>query len=263
MAICEQTLCFACQSAETPLITIPLADLASARPSPLRESRTVRQWVSGLLGTSQPPQVACLAALPLSPASPSTAPASPESLLAVLYTNGLLSVWEAGSGRHLCQTIVGSGADGGHADPTTPTDTVTGMCASLRICALHCGPQAVADGASTHRSPSTAGAAHVLHVADGVGTLLCPHPCGCLAVYGPVLAFARLEGTTAFGIMQSILDISSLASCGMLCRLPRTSCPSNSLLIVYMNGPLDTKATARIHRARVDNGTALPTAMAR
>lgn len=124
MAICERSLCLACQSTETPLVIIPLADLDSARPSPLRESKTVRQWVSGLLGTSQPPQVACLATVPLSSTS-GTAPS--RSLLAVLYTSGLLSVWEAASGRHLCQTIVGSGADGRHVDTSAPPVTVTGM----------------------------------------------------------------------------------------------------------------------------------------
>lgn len=131
MAICQGTLCLACHSAETPLITVPLSDLATARPAPLRESRTVRQWVSGLLGTSQPPQVACIATVPLAPADPAAAMASPHSFLAVLYTNGLLSIWEAGSGRHLCQMIVGPGADGRHAESDTPPVAVSGLCVAV------------------------------------------------------------------------------------------------------------------------------------
>lgn len=130
MTICQSTLCLACQSTETPLVTIPVSDLASARTTPLRESKTVRQWVSGLLGTSQPPQIACLATVPLWPNDSASTAASPHSLLAVLYTNGLLSVWEAASGRHLCQMIVGSGADGRHADSGAQPVTVSGLCDS-------------------------------------------------------------------------------------------------------------------------------------
>eukprot|EP00892_Ulva_mutabilis_P004575 jgi/Ulvmu1/248/UM001_0252.1 len=129
MAVCQHTLCLACQSTETPLIAIPLSELAAARPGPLRESKTVRQWVSGLLGTSQPPQIACLAAVPLLPADSASTKSSPHRLLAVLYTNGLLSVWEADSGRHLCQMMVGSLANGQHAEAGAPPVSVSGLAA--------------------------------------------------------------------------------------------------------------------------------------
>lgn len=129
MAICEKTLCLACQSTETPLVTIPLSDLASARPNPLRESKTVRQWVGSLLGTTQPPQVACLATVPVTHNVPQIG-STPGSLLAVLYTSGLLSIWEAASGRHLCQTIVGQGPDG-QKEAGMPHVSVTGMCAAF------------------------------------------------------------------------------------------------------------------------------------
>lgn len=251
MAICEQTLCLACQSAETPLITIPLADLASARPSPLRESKTVRQWVSGLLGTSQPPQVACLAALPLSPASPSAAAASPRNFLAVLYTNGLLSVWEAASGRHLCQTIVGSGADGRHTDPNAPPVTVTGMCDSPQLCALFCMP------------PIPTGSSRVQHcVAADVYTLLCSvgySMPGCLAVYGQELAFAWLAGTAAFGSMQPFRHRPSFASCCM--ANPITSSHNGSMQTDYLEQPPDCRTTFT-HRTRADAAKAFQTVVA-
>lgn len=121
MEICNGMLCLACNSTETPLIVLRLDDLAKGRPMPLREGKSVMQWVSGMLGTSQPSCVACMVNVPVQGA--------PDAL-AVLYTSGLLSVWEPNTGRHLCQMMVGAAANPQQEGPPQPF-TVSGLCVSI------------------------------------------------------------------------------------------------------------------------------------
>jgi hypothetical protein len=121
MEICNGMLCLACHSAEMPLIVLRLDDLSKARPVPLREGKSVSQWISGILGTAQPPLVACMVNVPVPGAS---------HVLAVLYTSGLLSVWEPNTGRHLCQMAVGAAADLQQEGPAQPF-TVSGLCVPI------------------------------------------------------------------------------------------------------------------------------------
>jgi hypothetical protein len=111
METCNGMLCLACASTETPLIALPLNELAKARPVPLRESRSVRQWISGMLGTLQPSQVACMVNVPM--------PGCPDAL-AVLYTSGLLSIWEPAAAWHLCQMAVGRPSQPGGDSASLP-----------------------------------------------------------------------------------------------------------------------------------------------
>ena len=122
-------VCLACKSTEQPLIVLRLDDLHKARHMPLREGKSVRQWISGYLGTSQPPCVACMVNVPVS--------GSPD-VLAVLYTSGLLSVWEPDSGRHLCQMAVGAAATPQQEGPAQPF-AVTGLYASSAFAGLISG----------------------------------------------------------------------------------------------------------------------------
>ena len=123
MEICNGMVCLACNSTEQPLIVLRLYDLHKARHMPLREGKSVREWISGYLGTSQPPCVACMVNVPV--------PGCPDAL-AVLYTSGLLSVWEPDSGRHLCQMVVGAAANAQQEGPTQPF-TVSGLYASSSL----------------------------------------------------------------------------------------------------------------------------------
>jgi hypothetical protein len=103
------------------VIVLRLDDLSKARPMPLREGKSVSQWISGILGTSQPPFVACMVNVPVP---------GGRHALAVLYTSGLLSVWEPSTGRHLCQMAVGAAADLQQEGPAQPF-TVSGLCAPI------------------------------------------------------------------------------------------------------------------------------------
>lgn len=118
MEICNGMLCLACNSTETPLVALRLDDLSKARLVPLREGKSVMQWVSGILGTSQPTCVACMVNVPVAGAC---------NVLAVLYTSGLLSMWEPSSGRHLCQMGVGATTQMQQEGSAKPF-TVSGLC---------------------------------------------------------------------------------------------------------------------------------------
>lgn len=129
MVLCDVTLCFATTSPERPAIAIPVAELAtSGRFQALTESCGLRQWVSRTIGTYTAPTIAALSEL-----RPQKGPA----LLALLYSNGVLSIWPPTRGalRPMCQVNFAlkppAGGRGGEA--AEGPITFTGMCVIAKL----------------------------------------------------------------------------------------------------------------------------------
>jgi hypothetical protein len=121
MVLCDTTLCLATNSPDRPALAIPASEIAtSGRFHTLTEGGGLRQWVSRTMGTYTAPTIAALSGL-LTHKGP--------ALLAVLYSNGVLSVWlpTRGALRPMCQLNVAPTPTTGEGGPVT----MTGLCAIM------------------------------------------------------------------------------------------------------------------------------------
>jgi hypothetical protein len=132
---CHGTLCIAAASAERAVLTLPLDAPNAVHVRPLREARGVLAWVSDtVLGAASLPAVAAMAT-----ARPSEERSA--EVLAVLYSSGLLSVWDPAAQRHLCQADLSRSGSGAAASAAAqPGTEMTGMCVRLTLDSAPCPP---------------------------------------------------------------------------------------------------------------------------